>query len=231
MADPRQRRLPGGGGRAHPVGGRRLHHHRPVPAVRARLVLRHDQRRGRSAARRADAADRPDQLHAQRRQGDGRRLHRQGHALRLGRHRPDPAGVAERVPGHGARPRPDPERPAAAPALPRGHVQGAALPVRALPRDRRQRLLPGANSQWQVSPGRRRARTQNQAPIRMFMPDPADRRRDLVADVELRAEQQDQPGRLRHRRLRPDVTGLRDDHRRASRAARTCRARPRPTAS
>ena len=30
-----------------------------------------------------------------------------------------------------------------APALPRGHVQGAALPVRALPRHRPQRLVPG----------------------------------------------------------------------------------------
>ena len=39
------------------------------------------------------------QLHPQLGQGDGRRLHRQGHALRLGRERPDAEGVGGRFPG------------------------------------------------------------------------------------------------------------------------------------
>src|SRR5690348_1870278 len=45
---------------------------------------------------------------------------------------------------------------------------------------------------------------------------------DLVADLELRAEQQVQPGRLHQRRLRPDDAGLRQPHGRAA----TGRERP-----
>ena len=59
---------------------------------------------------RAHAADRPGQLRAQRRQGDGGRLHRQGHALRVGRLRPDAAGLAQRVPRHRAGQGPDSRR-------------------------------------------------------------------------------------------------------------------------
>ena len=61
----------------------------------------------------------------------------------LGRGGPDPQGLAGRVPRHGDAALGDPRRADGPPALPRGPVQGAALPVRALPRERPGRLLPG----------------------------------------------------------------------------------------
>ncbi len=61
----------------------------------------------------------------------------------LGRGGPDPQGLAGRVPRHGDPALGDPGRADGPPALPRGPVQGAALPVRALPRERPGRLLPG----------------------------------------------------------------------------------------
>ena len=61
-----------------------------------------------------------------------------------------------------------------------------------------------ANNQWQVSPDAVAQGAEPGADPDVH-PRPGDRARDLVADVELRAEQQDQPVRLRHRRLRPDA--------------------------
>ena len=58
-----------------------------------------DRRRAGRQHRVPDPADRRDQLHAQRGQGDRRRLRRHGHALRVGRERPDAQGVAEVFPG------------------------------------------------------------------------------------------------------------------------------------
>ncbi len=85
-----------------------------------------------------DAADRRDQLHAQRREGDGRRVRRHRDALRVGRGRPDPQGVALDLPGRRQGQGRDVRRPDGARALPRGPLQGAALPVRPLPRHRRE---------------------------------------------------------------------------------------------
>ena len=51
-------------------------------------------------------------------------------------------GLARRLPRHGPGPGRHPRLADGAPALPRGPVQGAALPVRALPRHRPRRLLP-----------------------------------------------------------------------------------------
>ena len=96
-----------------------------------------------------DAADRRDQLHAQRREGDRRRLRRHGQPLRVGRGGPDPQGVDKRLPRHGAGQVGDPRGAGRAHALSRGPVQGAALPARGVPRHRRRRLLPG-HDQWEV---------------------------------------------------------------------------------
>ena len=71
----------------------------------------------------------------------------------------------------------------------------------------------------------------NQAPIRMFTPNPADRRPDVVADVELRAEQQDAtcPASSPPTPIRRRPTTARSPS--SSRAARTCRGRRRRTAT
>ncbi len=95
MADRRLRPLPGGRRRADPVDRRRLHRHRPLPRLGAGVVRRDDRRRaGHGDHRSPDAADRRDQLHAQRGQGHRRRLHRPGDPLRVGHRGPDPQGVA-----------------------------------------------------------------------------------------------------------------------------------------
>ena len=97
----------------------------------------------------------------------------------------------------------------AAPALPRGHVQGAALPVRALPRDRRDRLLPGQQPVGGArGPGPDR---QQPDPDPDVQPRPRDRSAGVVAAVQLRAAGQVQPGRRGRRGLRRDVAGLRQD--------------------
>ena len=102
VADHRRRPVPGRGERPDRVGARRLHDHRPVPVLAAGVVPDDDQRLAADDAHRAaHAADRRGQLHAQRGQGDRGRLRRHGHALRLGRQRPDPLGLAPRLPGHG----------------------------------------------------------------------------------------------------------------------------------
>ncbi len=105
-----------------------------------------DRRLAPGEQRLPDAADRRDQLHAQLGQGDGRRLRRHRDALRVGRHRPDPQGVGRGLPGPDQGPRRDPRGPGVAPALPRGPVQGAALPVPALPRDLGGRLVRGLDA-------------------------------------------------------------------------------------
>ena len=84
LADGRLRRLPRGGERADPLDRRRLHDDRPLPAG-GEGVDRHDDRRlPQPGQHPADRADRPDQLHAQRGQGDRRRLRRHRAALRVG---------------------------------------------------------------------------------------------------------------------------------------------------
>ena len=114
VADPRRRRLPGDhpgrGRRGGPdrLGGRRLHRHRPVPRRRARVVRDDDRRRVPGGHRPPDAAHRRDQLRPQRGEGHGRRVRRHGDALRVGRDRPDPQGLARRVPRHGQGPLGDP---------------------------------------------------------------------------------------------------------------------------
>ena len=118
----------------HPVGGGRLHHHRPVPVFRtdqhaAGHLHQPDPERG---GRRA--ADRRDQLHPQLGQGGGERLHRGRHPLPVGARRPDAANLDERVPRrHQAEPR-HPGLPAAAPALPAGPVRGPAADPGQVPR-------------------------------------------------------------------------------------------------
>ena len=103
LADPGRRPLPRGHRRQDAVDPRRLHDVVQLPLLAAddaqqrdlRLADRHNElRRGAGPAER--------QLHAQLGQGDGRRLHRPGQALRLGRHRPAAQGVDGCVPGHGA---------------------------------------------------------------------------------------------------------------------------------
>ena len=123
------------------------------------------------AAGRPHAADRPDQLHAQRGQGDRGRLHRQGHALRVGRVRPDPARP-------GAAPSP-------APSLDKDQIPSDLLPHLRYPEDmfKVQRYQYAryhvtdpsdfyqASNQWQVPEDPVRTGS-NQAPIRMFTRDP-----------------------------------------------------------
>ena len=101
VADARPGPLPGGGRRPDRVDPRRLHHDRPVPAGAARVVRGHDRRLARRGQPVRHAAHRRDQLHAQRGQGDRRRLRRHRDALRVGRDRPDPPGLAQRLPRHG----------------------------------------------------------------------------------------------------------------------------------
>ena len=93
VADRGLRPLPGRHRRQDPVDPRRLHRHRQVPALAARVARDDDRRLAPADHRLPDAADRRDQLHAQLGQGDGRRLRRHRDALRLGRGGPDPQGV------------------------------------------------------------------------------------------------------------------------------------------
>ena len=102
-----------------------------------------------------------------------------------------------------------PEELHGAPALPRGHVQGPALPVRALPRHR-----PGALVQRQQPLGRPGGPELPESPAAAVprLRGRAGRRPGgLLADVDVRALQQEQPRGLRVRRLRRDVGGLRED--------------------
>ena len=104
----------------------------------------------------------------------------------------------------------DPRRAAGAPALPRGPVQGAALPVRVVPRHRPGRLLPGQRPLG--GPGATRTpHSSLQPPYRLTVSTP-ERRRPAVWSltsmfVPLQAEQPGvvRVGRLRRRqgRLRP----------------------------
>ena len=209
LADGRLRRLPRGGERADPLGRRRLHDDRPLPAG-GEGVDRHDDRRlPQPGQHPADRADRPDQLHAQRGQGDRRRVRRHRAALRVGHRRPDAAGVARRVPRHGPRPRGDARRADQPPEVPRGPVQGAALPVRQVPRDRPRRVLP--EERVVGGPERPRARRQAAAAVPALRAGPRHRRGQLRADLGLRAVREEQPGRVRLGGLRRDVRDLRAD--------------------
>ena len=116
--------------------------------------------------------------------------------------RPDAARRGARLPRHRARPRGDARRAGQPPALPRGPVQGAALPVRALPRHRPGHLLP----EGRLVGGAERPRAGRQAPAAVppVRAGPRDRRRQVRADLGLRAVQQEQPGGVRLRRLRRD---------------------------
>ena len=200
VADGRLRRLPGGGRRPDPVGRRRLHDDRPLPAGGEGVDPDDDGRLAHPGQQPADRADRPDQLHAQRGQGDRRRLRRHRAALRLGHRGPDAARVARGLPRHRPRPRGDARGAGQPPALPRGPVQGAALPVRPLPRHRPGHLLP----EGRLVGGAERSRAGRQAPAAVppVRAGPRDRRRQVLADLGLRAVQQEQPGGVRVRRLR-----------------------------
>ena len=201
-----------------------------------RLAADHDHRA-------AHAADRRGQLHAQRGQGDRGRLRRHGHALRVGRERPDPRRLAQRLPGHGQGQVADPGLAAGPPALPRGPVQGAALPVRALPRDGRRRLVPGQ----QPLAGAGRPEQQGQGRAAAAVPavrQPAEgsggsRPEHVLADVGVHPERQEQPRGLRVGGLRrhgpgrygrmqvlelPDqrTAGSRADRQRVRRPTRRC---------
>ena len=127
-----------------------------------------------------------------------------------------------------------------APALPRGHVQGAALPVRALPRDRPQRLVPGRPALERAGGPQRLQQPAAALPdVRDPAAGPGPRRREraaarggaarrvgVVDDVDVRAVQAEQPRGVRLGRLRRHLADLRPDagHRRARPAA----AGPRP---
>ncbi len=82
----------------------------------------------------ATLAHGPHQLHAQRGQGHRRCVRRDRDALRVGHLRPDPQDLAEGVPGRGEEEVRHPGGPAAAHALPRGPLQGAARHARRLSR-------------------------------------------------------------------------------------------------
>ena len=90
----------------------------------------------------------------------------------------------------------DPRRPDGAPALPRGPVQGAALPVRALPRHRRERLLPGqqplggAGGPVHAQPV--------QPPYRLFVNEPTDTGAEQFSLTSVYVpSRQEQPGGVR----------------------------------
>ena len=147
---PGRRELPGSGQRADLLGGGRVHHHRPVPLLAAgQPGPGHlDQRRARRLGGRA--ADRPAQLHPQLGQGRGERVHRRGHAVRVGPAGPDPADLDAGVPRRHQAEAGHPQLPDAAPALPAGPVRGAAAGAGPVPRAvrtvllRRAELLGGA---------------------------------------------------------------------------------------
>src|SRR6266700_2810715 len=132
-----RRSLRGGGRRPHHVRARRLHHHQRLPLRAA------DQLRGRRAARRDQRRRRPrfGQLHPQLGEGRRRRLHGQGHAVRLRRVRPDPAdlsqGVPEAVRTHGEHA----DGAEGAPALSGGPVRDPDRPLHPVPPEHRRRAV------------------------------------------------------------------------------------------
>ena len=99
LVDRRLRRVAGRGRRQDRVGPRRLHDERQVPAGREEVAAGDDLRRDQPALGVRHLADGQHQLHAQRGQGHGRCVRRDGEALRVGHHRPDPQGLGEGVPG------------------------------------------------------------------------------------------------------------------------------------
>ena len=70
--------------RRHRLDDRRLHDDVELPVLRAGIAVDADLGLAVGDEQDREPAQRPDQLHPQLGQGDGRRLHRQGHALRTG---------------------------------------------------------------------------------------------------------------------------------------------------
>ena len=125
VADHRHQRVPGDREQEDGVDRRRLHHAGQLPVLAVDDAVERHRRlqRGRpqpAAARQAGV------LHPQLGEGHRRRLRRHRDAVRTGRAGPGAAGVDEGVPGHREAQERHLARTAAASALPRGPVQGAA---------------------------------------------------------------------------------------------------------
>ena len=134
-ADP----VPGGARRQDALGDGRVHRHRHVP------VLPVDGRGGR--------ARRPGFNYVRNSvKVDGRRLRGHRHLLRVRRSGPDHPVVAQGVPRSLHRRVADAGGARAAPALPRGPVQGAVEHVRPLPRHGAEAGSTTAAAKWLVSP-------------------------------------------------------------------------------
>ena len=91
--------LPGHRRRQGGLDRRRVHHLQRLPVLREQEPGGDDARHRHRPAPGGAAAARPDQLHAQLGQGHGRRLRRHRQPVRLGRQGPDPADLAQGVPG------------------------------------------------------------------------------------------------------------------------------------
>ena len=229
MADPRQRPLPGGRRRPDPVGRRRLHDHRPLPAGGAGVVPDDDRRLARQADTGCPHRCRPT------RSTTCATPSRRPWTPTTARSRSTRGTSPTRCCRPGAAPSP-------APSLDKDQIPPDLLQHLRYPEDmfKVQRYqfaryhvtdasdFYQANNQWEVPEDPVRTGS-SQTPIRMFSRDPETGRPDLVADVELRAAQQDQPGRRRRRRLRRDVAGLREDPGRGAAQRERARARRRPT--
>ena len=134
------------------------------------------------------------------------------HALRVGRRRTRSSRRgATAFPGtvHDRRPR-SPRTLHRAPALPRGPVQGAALPVRALPRDRPRRRSTRSNDRW-VVPKDPSAPTKLQPPYRLFVEDPDTGVDNFALTSVYVPYEQEQPGGVRLGGLRRDLADVRAD--------------------
>ena len=145
-----ERPLPGGGRRPDRVDPRRLHHHRPLPAGAERESFE-------TMTDDSLTQDRPvrtlptDEINYMRNAVKATVDAYDGTVTLYAWDETDPILKAWRsaFPGTVQDRRRDPRLAAGAPALPRGPVQGAALPVRALPRDRRRDFYQG-NNRWEV---------------------------------------------------------------------------------